>query len=192
MTKARIQPLVEPLAEPLASHMAKLIPKGMPAPNLFLSVARNAPLFGFLVESGLIGPTGLLDRCSMPSHIRETVILRTCVATGNDYEFNLHVQTISERMGLTTHQISDVKNYILSPEKWSPQAISATQVVDELISAFTVSDQTYKAGRQHFSEEDLIDITQLVGLYAGVAMMVGLIRPELDRYNAGPLQRTTA
>ena len=56
MQTSRILPVPEPLEQPLAGHMAKLLPPGMPAPQLFLSVARNAGLFGFLVDSGLIGP----------------------------------------------------------------------------------------------------------------------------------------
>ena len=62
MSTPRINPVTEPLTGPLAEQMARLIPAGMAAPQLFLSVARNAGLFGFLVDSGLIGPTGLLDR----------------------------------------------------------------------------------------------------------------------------------
>ncbi len=108
MATTRIVPVEEPLSEPLASQMAKLLPRGMPAPQLFLSVARNAGLFGYMVDSGLVGPTGLMDRRSLPKELRETIILRTCVATANDYEFNLHVQTISGRMGLSDAQVEQI------------------------------------------------------------------------------------
>ena len=48
---------------PLAAQaLSRLLPPGMPAPKLFLTVARNEGLLAFLVESGLLGPTGLLDR----------------------------------------------------------------------------------------------------------------------------------
>jgi 4-carboxymuconolactone decarboxylase len=105
---SRIVPIVTPLTEPLGSQMAKLILPGMRPPQLFLSVARNTGLFEYMVSSGLIGPTGLMNRRTLPNDVHETLMLRTCVATGNDYEFNLHVQTISERMGLSKVQIEDV------------------------------------------------------------------------------------
>ena len=55
------------------------------------------------IDSGWLGPTGLLDRRVLPARLRELLILRTCVAAGNDYEWQLHVNTISARMGgLTT------------------------------------------------------------------------------------------
>ncbi|HYW56551.1 MAG TPA: carboxymuconolactone decarboxylase family protein [Polaromonas sp.] len=182
MQAARIRPLTEPLEGAVARHMAKLLPPGMPAPNLFLSVARNTGLFGFLVDSGLIGPTGLLDRRVLPKNLRETIILRTCVATGNDYEFTLHVQTISARMGLSQAQINDVRAAQPSDALWSPALLAAMALVDALVRR-QVSDNEFALARAHFDEETLIEITQLAGLYVGVAMLVTLIRPQVDTYD---------
>ena len=183
MTDPRIAPLPEPLDEPLASHMAKLVPKGMPAPQLFLSVARNSEMFAHMVESGLIGPTGLFDRRTMSKDLRETIILRTCVATRNDYEYNLHVQTISARMGLSDGQIADIRNPSLNPHLWSPRLLAAAALVDALVATLAVPDALYAQLRLQFSEEELIAITHLTGLYTGVAMLVGLIRPRFDAYS---------
>ena len=33
------------------------------------------------------------------------------------------------------------------------------------------------------------NLTQLVGFYTGVAMLVGLARPAFDRYREGPVER---
>jgi 4-carboxymuconolactone decarboxylase len=192
MRSARITPTALPLSEPLANQMAKLIPPGMPPPQLFLSVARNAGLFEFMVSSGLIGPTGLMDRRTLPKDVRETLILRTCVATGNDYEFNLHVQTISERMGLSMAQIDDIRLDDISSSLWREDLRILIRVVDSLVKTLKLQNSLYAEANQHFSEEDLIEITQLVGLYTGVAMMVGLIRPELDRYHPKSVFTTKA
>lgn len=185
MSVTRIAPLAEPLGEPLASQMGKLVPRGMPAPALFLSVARNEGMFGFLVESGLIGPTGLFDRRTIPKDLRETIILRTCVAARNDYEFNLHVQTISARMGLSEAQITDVRRSQADPALWRAEQLAAMSLVDALVQTLRVPDELYAAVRQHFSEEALIEITHLTGLYTGVAMLVGLIQPRFDEYGSG-------
>ena len=182
MTEPRIAPLPEPLDEALAGHMAKLVPKGMPAPQLFLSVARNADMFAYMVESGLIGPTGLFDRRTLARDLRETIILRTCVAARNDYEYNLHVQTISARMGLSPAQIEDIRNPTLSPSLWRPSQRAAADLVDALVATLSVPDVLVAQVRLQFSDEELIAITHLTGLYTGVAMLVGLIRPRFDRY----------
>lgn len=184
MTTPRIRPVAEPLDPPLAGHMAKLLPPGMPAPQLFLSVARNAELFGFLVTSGLIGPTGLLDQGRIARDLRELIILRTCVAARNDYEFNLHVQTISARMGLSDAQIVDCTRPQMDPALWTKPQLAAAALANALVGRLSVPDDLYAAARECFEEDELIEITQLVGLYTGVAMLVALIRPRFDRYRA--------
>jgi hypothetical protein len=93
-----------PMPPEVQRRMARLLPPGMLPPNLFPAVARNQGLVGQLVDSGLLGPTGLLDGRRL---LREAIMLRTCVATGNRYEWRLHVGTISARMGLTSAQIDD-------------------------------------------------------------------------------------
>ena len=178
----RIHPATEPLAQPLAGQMARLLPPGMPVPQLFLSVARNAGLFGFMVESGWIGPTGLLDRRTLEKDLREAIILRVCVVARNDYEFNLHVQTISARMGLSSAQIADVKQPAVDAALWSPRQLAVMAMVDALVGTLQLPDDVYAGARRVFSEEELVDITQLTGLYTGVAMLVALIRPQFDRY----------
>ncbi len=187
MTTPRIAPVAEPLTGALHGAVAKLLPPGMAVPQLFLSLARNAGLFEFMVDSRLVGPTGLLDRKMLSSELRETIILRTCTATTNDYEFNLHVQTISQRMGLSEAQIDDVRRHSMDPGLWSKRQLAAAAVVDALVATLGVPDPVYAEAREHFAEDELIEITQLTGLYTGVAMLVGLIRPRFDRYREGPV-----
>ena len=185
MTHPRIAPAGEPLPPVVAQALARLLPPGMPAPNVFLTVARNEGLFAFLVDSGLLGPTGLLDRRALPRELRECVILRTCVAARNDYEFNLHVQTISSRMGLTARQIDDVRQPRPNASLWPAAQLAAMRLVDGLVQRLEVTDDTFSAARAHFDEATLIEITQLVGLYTGVAMQCALARPAFDRYQPG-------
>lgn len=180
----RVAPQPLPLPPALDAAMRKLVPPGMAPPQLFLAVARNAGLFGFLVDSSLIGPTGLLDRRALPPELRECVILRTCVAARNDYEFNLHVQTISRRMGLSDAQIDDVRRARPSPAVWSPPQLQAIRLVDGLVPGLQVDDATFAACREVFDEPTLVELTQLVGLYVGVAMLVALVRPAFDTYRS--------
>jgi alkylhydroperoxidase family enzyme len=166
--------------------MARLLPPGMPPPQLFLTVARNEALFTDLVDSGLLGPTGLLDRRRLSPALREAVILRTCVAARCDYEFNLHVQTISARMGLSEAQIDDLRAATPHPDLWSAELLAALRLVDGLVTRLAVDDATFVAARAQFSDETLLDITQLVGLYTSVAMLAALARPAFDCYRPRP------
>jgi hypothetical protein len=182
----RIVPLSEPLAPRVAERMARLLPRGMAPPQLYLTVAHNEGLFVDLVDGGILGPTGLLDRRRIPSALREAVILRTCVAARCDYEFNLHVQTISSRMGLTEAQIDDLRRPQPDPALWTAAERAALRLADGLVQRLAVDDATWADARAAFDDATLIELTQLVGLYTGVAMLVALTRPPPDRYRPGP------
>jgi 4-carboxymuconolactone decarboxylase len=186
-------PRIPPLSDvgPVADRLARLLPAGMAAPQLFLTVARNAGHFNWMVDTGLLGPSGLADRKTLAPALRELLILRTCVATRNDYEFNLHVQTLSRRMGLSEAQIDDVRRQAPSGTLWSDAERAAMRLVDALV-ALHVDDEVHAKARRHFDDAALIEMTHLVGLYTGVAMIVALARPAFDRYRPGPPITTTS
>lgn len=189
MHTVRIQPLSDPAQ--VAQRLARLLPPGMGAPRLFLTVARNAGLFNWMVDTGLLGPSGLADRKTLAPALRELLILRTCVATRNDYEFNLHVQTLSRRMGLSDAQIDDVRRPAPSGGLWTDAEQAAMRLVDALVR-LQVDDEVHDQARRHFDDATLVEMTHLVGLYTGVAMLVALARPAFDRYRPGPPITTTS
>ncbi|MEO8103907.1 MAG: carboxymuconolactone decarboxylase family protein [Betaproteobacteria bacterium] len=178
----RIAPAPAPLSADLARRMQRLLPAGMAIPQIFLTVARNEGLFLHLVDTGLIGPTGLLDRKALPPALRELVILRTCVAAGCEYEFNLHVQTISARMGLSADQIDAIRRPAPGMGLWDARECAAMRLTDALVARLEVTDAEFAAAREHFDEAMLIEITFLVGMYATVAMLAALARPRWDDY----------
>lgn len=181
MTTPRITPVSLPLRGADAERMGRLVPPTQPPPNLFLTVARHARLWSFMVDSGMIGPTGLMDLRSLAPRLREIVVLRTCVANRCDYEFNLHVQTISERCGLSNAHIEGIRS--VKPEgDWSEPELAAMELVDALVLRRAVNDMEFARARASHGDEALIEITHLVGLYTGVAMMVALACPEFDIY----------
>ena len=185
----RILPASEPLNAALTESMNKLLPPGTPAPQIFLIVARNEGLFNYLVQTGLLGPTGLMDRKMLAPSLREMIILRTCVSANNVYEFNLHVQTISERMGLARAQIADLKSPVPSAALWNARERALWPLVDQLVKSLSLTDAAYAAARSHYDEPALIEIVQLIGLYTGVAMQVALSRPAMDRYRPGAVEQ---
>jgi alkylhydroperoxidase family enzyme len=181
-TRPRIAPRPLPLPPDLAERMARLLPAGMPPPQIFLTVARHGELFKEMVDSGWLGPTGLADRKRLAPALREALILRTCAAARCDYEFNLHEQTISRRMGLSEAQIADLRAATPNPALWAPGLLAALRLVDGLVTRIDVDDATWVSLREHFDEAALLEMTQLVGHYTGVAMLAALARPALDRY----------
>ena len=178
----RIKPIDAALKEPLKSKMALIFPPSLPSPNLYRIVARNESLFMDLVDNKLIGPTGLLDRQNIKPRLREIIILRTCVAGRNDYEFNLHITTISEAMGLTKEQISDIRSEHPNASLWEEQEIALMKLIDSLVSRIEVSDTLFDEVSRYYSDSEIVEFVMLTGLYTSVAMLVAAARPEFDQY----------
>ena len=182
----RIAPLEAPYPPALAERFGRLVGAELVPPTLFRAVARNAGLFEHLVDHHWIGPTGLLDRRVLARDLREALILRVCVASANDYEWRLHVGTISARMGLSAAQITDTRAVEPDARLWTDALRAAMALADALVRTCTVDDALFARLRAHFDDAQLIEMTQLIGLYAGVAMMVALVQPAPDAY-AAPL-----
>jgi len=189
---ARIEPVTPPYSEALRERFARLLPLHVKPPAIHRAVARNEGLFNHLVDSGLLGPTGLLDRRVLPKALRELLILRTCVAAGNDYEWQLHVGTISARMGLSAAQIEDTRSEAPSAALWREAELVAMKLADALVHRLAVDDALFTLLREHHDEPTLIEMTQLVGLYTGVAMLVALTRPDPDVMSVNDSEKSEA
>src|SRR5436190_1516199 len=148
----RIAPVTAPYSDALQQRFARLVPEGMTPPAIFRAVARNEPLFLTMVDSGLLGPTGLLDRRVLPPALRELLILRTCVAARNDYEWHLHVDTISARMGLSAAQIADTRKAQPDAMLWSGAELAAMALADALVKHLAIDDALFAQLREHFDE----------------------------------------
>jgi alkylhydroperoxidase family enzyme len=182
MKASRIEPCREPVAPAIRKRLDRVLPPGLPTPQVYLMLARNEGLLTHMVDTGLLGPTGLMDRGEIDSALRELVILRTCVATRNDYEFNLHVQTISEQMGLSRAQIEAVRLPSPTEGVWSAAQVAVMRLVDALVERLDVTDEEFAVAREHFDDATLIEISMLVGLYVMAAMVAALARPKMDDY----------
>ena len=62
--------------------------------------------------------------------------------------------------------------------------VVATTRLDGLVARLAVPDDVFAQCRAHFDEATLIEMTQLVAMYVGVAMQTALIRPAFDTYRS--------
>lgn len=181
----RIVPVSAPYSEALQQRFDRVVPRGATPPAIYRAIARNESMFCHIVDTQLLGPTGLFDRGVLPPRLRELLILRTCVAARNDYEWHLHVDsTLSARMGLSDAEIADTRNQHPDVVLWTQSECAAMALADMLVSRLDLDDDLYTQLNELFGEATLIEMTQIIGLYTLVAMQVALARPALDNYRA--------
>ena len=127
-----------------------------PASNIFTTLARAPGLMRRWMPFG-----GKLLAGKLPARDREILILRTGVHCGTDYEFGQHV-LIARQAGLTD---DDVRAIVAGT---GPDALLIA-AADELHRDSVLSDQTWAALADRYNEQQLIELTFLVGHYHLVA-----------------------
>src|SRR5712672_1963750 len=161
MSAPRIAPLESPYPEPVQAALDRIMPEGVPPLALFRTLARNERVFLRLMAGGL------LDRGSISLREREIVIDRTCARCGSEYEWGVHVAFFAERVGF-------------SPERER----LLLRLADELHDRAQVSDELWAALREHFAEEQLIELVALTGFYHLISFLTNALRIPLESYGA--------
>jgi alkylhydroperoxidase family enzyme len=176
--KPRIPPLGEDEPEGDIAEILNALPPGADGPigeyNIFRTLARHPDLFrswlpfgGYLLVGGTIPPTE-----------RELVILRTAVRCRSSYEWGQHVR-ISERMGIDRETIDRI---LQGPDGsgWSDHESALIRAVDELHDGSRLSDATWDALSEAYDQNQLIELTMLIGQYHMVAFALNSLRVQLD------------
>jgi alkylhydroperoxidase family enzyme len=144
--------------------------RGAPPLTLFRCVANNPRVLQRMMAGGL------LDRGAIPMRLRELMILRTTALCGAEYEWGVHVAVYGERAGWTATELQALRHAGADTACWSPQDAAAIQLADALHQTQTVDDALWSTLRQHFAEDQLIELIMLAGLYHAVSYLVNALR----------------
>jgi len=110
-------------------------------------------------------------------------VLRQAWVTGSPYEWGEHVD-ISKRLGLSGEDIERITAGADAPG-WSRHEAAMLRGVDELLSRFRISDETWGVLAETWDEKQLLEFPILVGVYAATAMQQNSIGAALRAKNPG-------
>jgi alkylhydroperoxidase family enzyme len=120
-----------------------------------------------------------LGRGELPARERELAILRTAWRSRAIYEWAQHV-LIGRRAGLTDDEISRVARDEITDE-WATGDQVLLRAADELLDQVDISDDTWAALGERWSEAERIELVALIGFYrmvAGFLNTTGVQREE--------------
>jgi alkylhydroperoxidase family enzyme len=168
--------MTDRLTEP---RISPLPPKGdAPALNIFRTLDHNHELFkGFLALG-----SHLLRGDTLPAREREIVILRTGWRCGSEYEFGQHT-VIGREAGLTDADIAALAD--AADGEWSTAEQSLIAMVDEVCADNIVSDRTWQALAQRWSDAELIELLVLTGYYRLVSGLLNSAGVALEARTPG-------
>lgn len=168
----RIQPIEPPFSAETQASFDVVMPAGMPPLNIFKTVGNNERVLSRMVRGGL------LDRGSVSIAQRELVILRACANCKAEYEWGVHVAGFAQKAGFSDEQVAATCQRTLDANLWSDEQLALLQLVDELHETAQLGDETWTTLRRFFSEEQLIELIMLAGLYHAVSFIVNGLKVE--------------
>lgn len=117
----------------------------------------------------------LLLRSTLSARDREVALLRAVHARRSQYLWDHHVP-IAQRAGLTLEEIEAIR----AGEVADPVDALVVRAVDEVEESSTVTDATWAQLREHFDEQQILDLVFTVGCYQLLAVAVNVlgIQPE--------------
>jgi 4-carboxymuconolactone decarboxylase len=168
-TAPRLEPL-DPAS--LDEETQAIVPAG--SLNIFRTLAHHPKL----LKRWLVFGNHVLAKSTLPERERELVILRTGWRCGSAYEFGQHT-VIGERSGLATDEIRALTE---DPEAhdWSAADRALIDAADELHDDQCISDGTWAALAETWSDQQLLDLVFAVGQYTLVSMALNSCGVQLD------------
>ncbi len=162
----------EDVEEAIQQQLAKL-------PEIMSTMLHHPKLFERQTEIGL----QLLGSGALKPRERELAVLRIGWLCRAPYEWGEHVY-VAKSLGISSEDIERITQGSSAPE-WSELERAILQAVEELHGNAMISDATWNILRQHFNEQQLIELPILVGQYQTVAYYQNSLRLQLHEGNLG-------
>jgi alkylhydroperoxidase family enzyme len=176
LMSARISPPHPPYPQSIQDCLTKIMPPGMSPLVLFTTLARDARLF----ERFMAG--NLLDVGNLDLHSREIVIDRVAALAHSEYEWGVHVALFAKRATLSPDQISATVHGSAEDPCWSEPESALISACDQLHATCDLDDKTWSKLKSHFSDEAILEILMLCGLYRLVACLTNALRLPLEPF----------
>jgi alkylhydroperoxidase family enzyme len=176
-------PRIPPLPESeWSDEIRELLPKGAEPRatkplNIFTTLARHPKLFKrWQVFAGHV-----LGKSTLPPREREIVILRTGWLCNSHYEFHQHT-----RIGLACGLSDDeIRKLTRSADDWTGKDAVLVRAADELHADQMISDATWRALRESWNEQQLIDLLFAIGQYTLVSMVLNTLGVQTEDGSEG-------
>lgn len=175
LAKPRIAPVPDDKLTPDQTELLAPMIKTGRVLNIFRTLV-TAPKAakGFLAWGNYV----LSRRNDLPAREREIVILRIGFLCKSGYEWTQH-KRIALNSGLSEDEIARIKIGATAPG-WSATDAALLMASDELHNDQFISDMTWSALRNEFTEKQCMDVVFTAGQYTQVSMILNTFGVQLD------------
>jgi alkylhydroperoxidase family enzyme len=174
----RIDPAQPPYPAHVQQAFDRIMPSGVPPLTLFRTVARDSRLM-----ERFFGAT-LLDRGHLTLRQRELTILRVCANNDSEYEWGVHVSGFSVKAGFTPEQVAATRAPTSEATCWTAPDRLLIRLCDTLHQSCDIPDALWRELRATFSEDAVLELLMLNGLYRMVSILTVGLRMPLEPWAA--------
>lgn len=174
LSKPRIQALKK---RECSTEQLKLLDKLGPASSLnaFKTLVRHPRLFQRFLPVLIY----VLQESTLPPRDRELLILRIAWLCRAEYEWSHH-SISGKEAGLSNQEILRISKGP-NAKGWTSFDAALLQAADELRRDTCISDSTWAALAEKYTEKQLMDLIYTVGVYNLASMVLNSLGVEMDR-----------
>ncbi len=172
---ARVSLVEKDKAHPVVKELyEKEEQRGWPIINLF-KVMGHCPYIGLNFQR--LGSSILRGEKLSPK-LRELAILRVGNLARSEYEFTKHT-AIGLKAGVAQKQIDELASWKTSPA-FNETEGAVLAYTDEVAENISVSDKTFANLKRFFDEDQIVEITTVIGYYGMVSRILVALKVELE------------
>ena len=172
----RLAPAEPPYPAEVQARLDAIMPPGIPPLMLFRVLARDGRLF----ERFMAG--ALLDKGNLTLRQREIVIHRVTGRCGAEYEWGVHARFFGKRAALDEAQLRSTVRGGPDDPCWTPEEALLIRLCDALHADCTLDDALWAELKAAYSEEAILELLMLAGLYRTVAYLANALRLPPERF----------
>jgi len=173
---ARIAPLEPPYDTVTQAAFDAITPPGQTPLALFRTIAVSSRIYERLRAGGL------LDRGALSLREREIVILRICGRNRCEYEWGVHVAVFGAKVKFTADQLAATVDGRVAD--WSQPESALLATCDSLDESTRMTDEVWSQLRDHFNEQQVLEIIALAGFYRTICLYANGLRLPLEAFGA--------
>jgi len=170
--KEQASPEVREIFQKIEDNGARIL-------NLYKVLAHNPKVLLNWLRLG----NSVIGRMELPPKLREIATLRVARLTGSEYEWAQHTQVALE-VGVSQKQLDAISDWKSSSE-FNNEERAVLQYTDEVTQKVKVTDQTFNALKNFFSEQTIVELTITTSYFAMVARLLVPLQVEVDESSAG-------
>lgn len=172
----RIEPVQAPFDSDTQAAFDAITPPGKTPLLLFRTIAVSRRIYARFRAGGL------LDRGALSLRQREIVILRICGLHRCEYEWGVHVAVFAGTAGFTPEQLAATVDGPAA--SWTADETVLLTACEELDRTTRFSDGTWVRLREHFDDQQILEMIAFAGFYRTVCLYANGLRLPLESFAA--------